>query len=856
MRRSTAILLTFLASSVAFANPPTTASSSVDVLIMEGIPDKPTWDFPLPKSTAQYTLPAFASIGVPEKYSPRGHVLDRSNPFVIHMTGKVALPAGEYRFLLRSRNAARLLLDGKLVAQTNFIRANASGHERVPDSPSAKEKNLTPLPTGHQEAIVAFSVSEGSHDVRLEAFVGGKRLRLDPGEVFAGIARGNESFRLLAAEPLVDLSINGWADHCEQQLAFLNQYNRQTRWKAGTAERAYWKQRHDLARKIVKAQGEMEIPQVDETIPSNNAIDHFLGKKLKKAKVKPAPLTDDLVFLRRVTLDTVGVTPAQQEIEAFEQDPSNSRRSRVIDRLLDDPRWADHWVSYWQDVLAENPGILKPTLNNTGPFRWWLLQAFRDNLPMDRFVTELVMMEGSKLSGGPAGFGMATQNDVPMAAKAHVLSKAFLGLDLQCARCHDAPFQGFKQEATFKLAAMLTRQPVKLPATSSVPLREGARTPSVTITLKPGATVQPAWPFDEISSDELPEGILREKNDPREKLAAVLTSPRNERFAQVLANRLWKRYMGWGIVEPVDDWHEAIPSHPELLQYLGRELITHDYDLKHVARLILNSHAYQRSVQEGTAVPPLPQERFFASPARRRMTAEQLVDSLFHAAGKEFLCEELTMDPEGRRPPTEMLNLGRPDRAWQMTSLSNERDRPALALPVAQSIVDLLSAYGWRDSRPNPITEREETPTPLQPLLLANGVVGTRITRLSDDSTFTEFALKAQSAESLVDAVFLQVLTRRPSGQERQMFVRLLNDGFANRIVPGARAYPRRRAAHTAAVSWSNHLSPEATKIKMELERQAREGDPPTKRLQPEWREKMEDMLWVMLNSPEFAFIP
>src|SRR5204863_6517340 len=114
---------------------------------------------------------------------------------------------------------------------------------------------------------------------------------------------------------------------------------------------------------------------------------------------------------RRVTLDTVGVVPSLEEIAAFEAKPD---RAAVIDKLLADPRWADHWMGYWQDVLAENPNILNPTLNNTGPFRWWIYESLLDNKPMDRFATELILMEGSLRFGGAAGFSMASQNDVPM----------------------------------------------------------------------------------------------------------------------------------------------------------------------------------------------------------------------------------------------------------------------------------------------------------------------------------------------------------------------------------------------------------------------------------------------------------
>jgi hypothetical protein len=212
------------------------------------------------------------------------------------------------------------------------------------------------------------------------------------------------------------------------------------------------------------------------------------------------------------------------------------------------------------------------------------------------------------------------------------------------------------------------------------------------------------------------------------------------------------------------------------------------------------------------------------------------------------------MDPEGRRPATEMLHLGVPRRAWQLTSLSNERDRPALSLPVAQGIVDLLIAFGWRDSRPNPVTVREDAATALQPLLLANGVVGNRVTRLSDDSALTSLALRDGSAAELVRAVYLQILSRLPSGREEQLFTELLRDGYADRRVVGAA--PVRRKSVASSVSWANHLSPEATTIKLELERAARAGDPPTARLRPDWRERLEDMVWALVNTPEFAFVP
>src|SRR5262249_43173298 len=152
--------------------------------------------------------------------------------------------------------------------------------------------------------------------------------------------------------------------------------------------------------------------------------------------------------------------------------------------------------------------------------------------------------EGSKMYGGPAGFGLATDNDSPMASKAHILGKAFLGVDLQCARCHDAPFHPFKQKDLFEAAAMLARAPLTLPKASTVPLLPGARKPRVQISLKPGDKIEPHWPFGSLARVDLPGGILTNPDDSREQLAAILTAPGNERFAQVLVNRLWHRYLG------------------------------------------------------------------------------------------------------------------------------------------------------------------------------------------------------------------------------------------------------------------------------------------------------------------------
>jgi len=424
---------------------------------------------------------------------------------------------------------------------------------------------------------------------------------------------------------------------------------------------------------------------------------------------------------------------------------------------------------------------------------------------------------------------------------------------MQCARCHDAPYHPYTQEQLFHLGAMLAQAPLEVPKTSTIDLAGRVRKPAVEVTLEPGTKVDPTWPFAQLVSIEIPGGVLRDGDNPRERLAAILTSPQNERFAQVMVNRLWARYLGLGLVEPVDDWVDTEASHPELLDYLAREFVTCGYDLKHVARLILNSRTYQREVQPQT---DRGVERLFASPHRRRMSAEQAIDSMFAVAGKGFRTEALDLAPGGRRGVSQFVNLGRPKRAWQFTSLSNDRDRPALSLPFAQEIVDVLVLLGWRESRQNPLTVRDQTPTVLQPMILAHGTVGRRVTTLSDDSRFTEMCLEEGALAELIRDVYLRVLCRPPREIEFSMFLELLSEGYEDRIVATAERKLPPKSVPVTAVSWSNHLDPEASRIKLALAEQARAGDPPTMRLRSTWRERMEDMVWTLMNSPEFLFLP
>ena len=826
------------------------------VEVFEGIPDGVKWDFVVPEPVERFEAPEFALFELPHKYTPRGVRADRSSPLMVRASGEVELPKGKLRLLVRGRNGTRLYLDGKLIAEPPFPPLKGDGHNPVYDVKSDVAPGIRPLQAGDAEHVVELEGDGQPHTITWELYAGGKSRRPELGEASLSVAKADEvAFHVLGYDRQIALTDLGWESYVVERRQELTDLNQQHRQLASREWASYWRKRHQLAADHIAKLPAIAQPS-DKSTPVYNDVDRFIGAKLQAAKLTPMPLADDWTFLRRASLDTIGTIPTPELTESFFADPPDSRRAKLIDRLLAHAGWADHWVGYWQDVLAENPNIINPTLNNTGPFRWWIHESFLDNKPFDRLVTELVLMEGSVNYGGAGGFSMASQNDVPMAAKAHIVGQAFLGVELKCARCHDAPYHDLTQEQLFSLAAMLNRGPQKLPATSTIPGgADAVKSELVKVTLKPGAVIAPRWPFTQfVDTDEL-DKLLQNASDSREQLAALVTSPDNERFSQVIVNRLWQRYFGRGIVEPVDDWENATPSHPELLTWLGRELVKSGYDLKHVARLILGSHAYQRQVATPDKLAG-GNLALFAGPMRRRMTAEQVVDSLLVASGKAMNVEEINIDVDSGRNVSSSINLGTATRGWHLTSMSNERDRPSLSLPGAQTVVNVLEAFGWRGSRQDPLTVRAQEPSVLQPAILANGVVARRVTQFSDDSAFTQLAIADQRVEDYVRKVVERVLNRPPTAGEQAAFVELLRVGYDRRIASLDAPLKLSRPPRPVGVSWSNHLKPEANARKVELAEELERGDPATERLTADWRERAEDMIWALLNSPEFVFVP
>ena len=837
-------------------------------VLVEIIPEAPanakSWDFPLPvRPTDHYLQEAFAFPQIAQAYGPTGVREDRGAAFVVRARGRATLPPGEWELLVRSRGGARVRLNDEPAAAVRFFNRSSSAHGPLYHPGSVTAPGLRTLRPGDEEATHRFETDGAPLDVLAEFYVGGGKRRAEPGE--AGLfvrpvpadGRPEEPFRMLlpgggtAASLGPALTDAEWVPFTEEFADVMRRRDQARRRAAGAAEAARWAARHEFVRENYTRRS--QVPPATDGLPEHNAVDRFLNAKLAAAGVEPRPAAGDAAFLRRAALDVVGRIPTPAEIDRFLADPPGERRANAVDRYLaDDLGWADGWVGYWQDALAENPTFVNPTLNNTGPFREWLHEAFLDDLPADRFATELIRMNGSPHTGGVGGFALATQNDVPFAAKAHVLGQAFLASDMTCARCHDAPGRPFLQRDLFAFAAMLKRAPQKVPPGSSLP-PELVGNAAVEVTLKPGESVEPGFTLAGLRegepAPELVDLFVTNPKDTRERLALLVTGPGNRRFAEVMVNRLWTRYLGRGIVDTPHDWSFGEPSHPDLLAYLADELILNGYDLKHVARLILNSHAYGREVAE-----EVEERELFAGPTLRRMTAEQLVDSLFAASGKRLKTGLITVDADGARSREQGVNYGRPRRAWQFGSLSTDRDRVSLTLPRAEPFVELLSAFGWRTERPDPRNVRDDSPNVTQPALLENGVLGARFTRLSEDSRFTELALNAATPDELAERTVRAIFTRAPTAEERALFRDLLADGWADRAT-GAPPNPP-HFLENPGVSWTNQFVSEAAARQVRLRAQVEAGDPPTARLTDDWRERYEDLLWALVNSPEFPFVP
>ena len=352
-----------------------------------------------------------------------------------------------------------------------------------------------------------------------------------------------------------------------------------------------------------------------------NLVDAAVFGKLKQLGIPASDVCDDATFLRRVSLDITGGLPPEEEVRAFLADAAADKRDRLIDRLLDTTAYADHFANKWNFVLRnmKEGGDDAP---GTMLFHQWLWTKMYDNTPYDQFVREIVTASGDPQTN-PA---VVWYRDVDSTEEqVEDTAQLFLGLRIQCARCHHHPFEKWSQDDYYGMAAFYNRVGKKVVPNASGTMRdrrvfhnEGIATSSNPRTgkaLKPTGLGTPAY---DIAAD----------SDPRVKLADWMSDPKNPFFAKSLVNRYWKHFFSRGIVEPEDDMRETNPpANPELLNALSEHFIQSGFDLKELVRTICRSRTYQLSAlpNEYNASDKQNFSRYYP----RRLSAEVLYDA-FH----------------------------------------------------------------------------------------------------------------------------------------------------------------------------------------------------------------------------------
>ncbi|MEY2409598.1 MAG: hypothetical protein QOF48_2268 [Verrucomicrobiota bacterium] len=339
-----------------------------------------------------------------------------------------------------------------------------------------------------------------------------------------------------------------------------------------------------------------------------NPVDRWMSAYFEGHNLKPAPPVDDRVYARRVYLDIVGLLPSPVALAKFLKDKRADKRERLVESLLaDNHRYAEHWLSFWNDLLRNDYKGAGYIDGGRAQISTWLYRSLHDNTPFDRFVSELVS-PSPKSEGFVKGIvwrGTVNASQIPPMQAAQNVSQVFMGVNLKCASCHDSFINDWALSDAYGLANIFADEPLEIFQCD-----------------KPtGKKAGVAFLYPELGS--IPAGVSREVRMKR--LAAILTQKQNGRLTRTVVNRLWHRFLGRGLVEPIDDMEQ--PSwNPELLDWLAEDLAAHDYDLKRTMKLILTSRAYQLP---SVSMDEQRQLGFvFNGPAVRRMTAEQFRDAL------------------------------------------------------------------------------------------------------------------------------------------------------------------------------------------------------------------------------------
>ena len=488
----------------------------------------------------------------------------------------------------------------------------------------------------------------------------------------------------------------------------------------------------------------------------HNFVDTHVLNKLELLRIEPSALCDDATFLRRLTLDLNGRLPTADELRTFIADPRIDKRPRIIDECLERDEFADFWAMKWTDRLGCNQRFVGQI--GAQKYHAWIRQQIAANVGEDAFVRAILTSSGGNYSSPPVGFYRRLRDP---ATAAEEVAQLFLGVRMQCAKCHNHPGERWTQNDYYGMAAFFTRMSFR-----NGPFFNHTYDKEESLSmLRVGAVSHPrtaqVMPPKFLGGD-IP--VLRDIDDRRAVFAEWLTAPTNPFFAKAGANRIWYHLFGRGIVDPVDDLRSTNPpANAELLDALTVEFVKSKFNRKHLIRVICNSRTYQQS-SVATATNG-DDEKYFARARLRLLGAEQLLDAMSWATG---IAEKFPGQPLGVR---------------------------AIEIPDGETKHPFLEAFGRPARAMTCECERGNDTTLSQALHLVGGSTVQSKLR-SDAGRVTKLIADGKSDAVIVEELFLSTLSRYPTEEEKALVLPTLRHSDA---------MMRRRAAEDLLWALINH---------------------------------------------------
>src|SRR5690242_15431770 len=354
-----------------------------------------------------------------------------------------------------------------------------------------------------------------------------------------------------------------------------------------------------------------ELPAAGHGV--TNPIDRILHPYLAAHGIKPSDPVSDRVFARRVYLDAIGLLPAPSELDAFLADKQPDKRGRLVRRLLaDNRRYAEHWLTFWNDALRNDYRGTGYIDGGRTQITRWLYSALATNMPFDEFVRELInpVPESEGFVKGIVWRGVVNASQTPQMQAAQNISQVFMGVNLKCASCHDSFINDWMLSDSYGLAGVFSDKPLEM-VHCDKPTGQFGKTKFI---------------YQELGDND-PKAPKAER---LKQLADIITSKKDGRLTRTVVNRLWAKFMGRGLIEPTDEMDNPARNQ-DLLDWLAAVLADNGYNLRHTIELILTSEAYQLPA---VPIPELSSKEFvFRGPVVRRLSREQFLDALAAVTG-------------------------------------------------------------------------------------------------------------------------------------------------------------------------------------------------------------------------------